>query len=239
MDMETKDELLTINFKSLIKEIVHYWLILAIIFAVCVSGAFVYGQFISVPQYTSSATIYAVNQDDTKISTSEIAISTYLTKDCCELIVSRAVLDEVIDHLGLDTSYESLKSKINVSNEEETRFINVRVTTSDADKSQKIANTVCEISKEKIIEYLGVDWVKITDTASLPKGPSSPSVKTFVLYGFGAAVILSAAFILINYYRNDKITSADDVERYLDICTLAVIPFNRNKTSKSAYGRSR
>lgn len=235
MDIEAKDALLTINFKTLLREIIHYWLVILIVFAVCISGAFVYGQFISVPQYTSSATIYAVNQDDTKISTSELAISTYLTKDCCQLIVSRTVLENVINDLGLDTTYDALKSQIKVTNDDETRFINVKVTTTDPELSRKIANGVCEVSKEKIIEYLGVDWVKITDNANLPKAPSSPSLSRYLLYGFVGALIICAAFILLTYYRNEKISSAEDVENYLGICTLATIPFNRNKSAKP-YG---
>lgn len=238
MATETNDTVFTLDIKSLIKEALHRWVTIVAIFLVCVLVAFIYGQFITTPKYTSSAAIYAANQDDAKISTSEIAISTYLTKDCCELILSRAVLEDVIANLGLNMTYESLKSAVTVSNNEETRFINVKVTTSDAKKSCMIANGICEVAKEKIIELLGVDWVKITDTASLPKAPSSPSVASYVIYGFLIAVVVSLGFIFISLYRNDKISSYEDIEKYLGICTLATIPYNRNK-SKSYYQKKR
>ena len=107
----------------------------------------IYSQFLSTPKYSSSATIYAVNQDDTKISTSELAISNYLTKDCCELIMSRTVLEEVISELGLDTTYEGIRNKVTVSNSEDTRFINVKVTTDDPEQARLIADGICEVSK--------------------------------------------------------------------------------------------
>ena len=152
--------------------------------------------------------------------------------------MSRTVLEDVISNLGLNMTYDGLKSAITVTNNDETRFINVKVTTTDAKKSQMIANGICEVAKEKIIELLGVDWVKITDTANLPKSPSSPSVITYMLYGIFVAIIVSLGFILLSFYRNDKITSADDVEKFLGICTLATIPYNRNK-SNSYYQKKR
>ncbi len=232
MGTEAKEEFLSIDAKRLFKEVIHHWITVTAIFIVCVIAALVYGLFLSTPLYTSSATIYAVNQGDSQISTSEFAISSYLTKDCCELITSRTVLQDVISELNLDTSYEALRSKIKISNNEETRFITVKVTTEEPEKSRQIANSICEVSKEKIVEYLGVDWVKITDNANLPKGPTGPSAKTYLIYGVAAGVIISAAFVLIMYYRNDKINNADDVEKYLGLCTLATIPYNRNKTAK-------
>lgn len=234
MDNEAREDFLSIDAKRLFKELVHNWITVAAIFLVCIVAFSVYGLFLSSPQYTSSATIYAVNQDKSTISTSEFAISSYLTKDCCELIVSRTVLEDVIRELELDTTYESLKSKIKVSNSEETRFITVKVTTEEPEKSRKIANSICEVSKEKIVDYLGVDWVKITDNANLPKAPSGPSLKSYLIYGFAVALLLSAAFILFMYYRNDKINNAEDVEKYLGLCTLATIPYNRNKAIKNS-----
>ncbi len=239
MENETREEFLSIDIKRLFKELVHRWMVVAAICLACVIIAAVYGLFLSTPQYTSSATIYAVNQGDSQISTSEFAISSYLTKDCCELIVSRTVLEDVIRELDLDTSYESLRSKIKISNSDETRFITVKVTTEEPEKSRRIANSICEVSKEKIVEYLGVDWVKITDNANLPKGPSGPSVKSYLLYGIILGIAVSAAFILFMYYRNDKINSAEDVEKYLGLCTLATIPYNRSKNAKSNNVRSR
>ena len=238
MAIEAKDELLTLDLKSLLKEITRNWVTIVAIFLVCLLSVFVYSQFLSTPKYSSSATIYAVNQDDTKISTSELAISNYLTKDCCELIMSRTVLEEVISELGLDTTYEGIRNKVTVSNSEDTRFINVKVTTDDPEQARLIADGICEVSKEKIIELLGVDWVKITANANLPQKPSTPSGATYMFYGFAAAVIISAGFVLLSFYRNDKIINAEDVEKSLGICTLAVIPYNRGK-SKPYYSKKR
>lgn len=229
---ETNETSLTIDFKSLLKELAHHWIAVVAIFLVCLLTAFVYGQFFNTPKYTSSASIYAANQGEVaNITTSEINISTHLTKDCCELIMSRSVLEEVVSNLNLKMSYDELKSKVSVSNNEETRFINVKVTTDDPEKSRLIADDICAVAKEKIIEIIGVDWVKIATKANLPKSPSSPSASTFLIYGFFAAIVLSAGFVLLSTYSNDKITSADEVEKYLGICTLATIPYNRNKST--------
>ncbi|MBQ6714506.1 MAG: hypothetical protein IJN15_03040, partial [Clostridia bacterium] len=198
---EANEPVFTLDIKAFFKEALHRWVTIVAISLVCILIAFIYGQFISTPQYSSSASIYAANQGEaTGITTSEINISTHLTKDCCELILSRAVLEEVISNLGLDTSYEGLKSAVTVSNNEETRFINVKVTTDDAEKSRLIADDICAVAKEKIIEIIGVDWVKIANTANLPKAPSSPSLTMYLIFGLLAAVVLSAGFVLLSLY---------------------------------------
>jgi capsular polysaccharide biosynthesis protein len=236
---ETNETSLTVDFKSLLKELTHRWVAVVAIFLICLLAAFIYGQFVSTPKYTSSASIYAVKQGEvTTITTSEINISTHITKDCCELIMSRSVLEDVISNLKLNTTYEGLKSKISVTNSEETRFINVKVTADDPETARRIADDICAVAKEKIIEIIGVDWVKIANKASMPTSPSSPSVATFLIYGFLGAILLSAGFIVLSAYSNDKIACSEDVEQYVGICVLATIPYNRNK-AKSYYSKKR
>lgn len=224
-----------VSAKKVISEIFRHPVFIVITFAVCILLSLGYSFFMVTPMYSSEAKIYVKNQatsQDQKISTAELQISTLLTQDCSELILDRAVLDEVNRQLNLPYGYSQLRRNVSVVANEDTRFIRIIVTTDDAMTSKKIADKICDVSKEKIVELLGIDWVKVIDGASMPASPSGKSVLQYVAYGLIVAVIICAVYIAIMYYKNDKISGAEDAEQILGLCTLATIPYNNGKNHR-------
>ncbi len=74
--------------------------------------AFLATQLFGVPKYESTTKIYILNkQENNAVTYSDIQLGTQLTKDYAELIQSRFVLEEVVQGMGLDLSYEEMKKK--------------------------------------------------------------------------------------------------------------------------------
>ena len=75
-------------------------------------GTFLVTQIFGVPKYESTTKIYILNkQENNAVTYSDIQLGTQLTKDYAELIQSRFVLEEVVQGMGLDLSYEEMKKK--------------------------------------------------------------------------------------------------------------------------------
>ncbi|MTV35812.1 Wzz/FepE/Etk N-terminal domain-containing protein, partial [Streptococcus pneumoniae] len=87
--------------------------------------------------------IYVVSKGDNKnLSNADLQAGSALTKDYKEIILSDEVLEETISDLKLESTLESLASKIKISIPAETRIISISVTNTNSDEAARIANGI-------------------------------------------------------------------------------------------------
>lgn len=229
---QNNESVFHINYKDFLFEALRYKYIIILILAVSILVSYVYTAFFCRPLYSACSKILILNSDTNSFGTSEYSISTYLTKDFLVIITEREVLEDVIKNLELDMSYESLKGCITANNPQNTRILEINVTTPKPKLSQDVANEICEVSRTKIVDLMGVDRVNIFSRASKPTKPSSPDMKKNLTNGFFVGTIISFLFLLFVYFKNDKINGSEDVRKHLGLCTLATIPYNQSKAQK-------
>lgn len=220
-----------INLKEYMMTIIEKWYITAIICPLCILIAFIGTKFFSKPMYSSTAKIYILNTQSGSINSGEISVSTFLATDYMELLVDSSILDEVISELGLNTSADSLRSAINITNPENTRFIVITVKTADAAMSKKIADSICNVAQEKIVSLMGIDRVNIIRYGNLPTSPSSPVIHINLLKGLFIGLAISLAAVFVIYIFDDKIKSTADIEKHLGISVLGVIPYSKSRAA--------
>ena len=68
----------------------------------------------------------------------------------------------------------------------------------------------------------------------MPDRPSSPNMKKNCALGLLAGFVLAMAVITILYLLDDTIKTEDDIEKYLGMTTLAVLPYNGRKQQRQA-----
>lgn len=204
----------------------HYlWLIIIGAVIVAVVG-FCISKFAITPMYESSTQVYIINdkETDTALTTSDMQLGSYLSKDYAVIITSRDVLEQVIENLQLEEKYESLAKRVAVVNSTDTRILKITVTDPSPLWAQTLANEIRECASNHIAGLLGVEAIKVFDKAYLPDSPSSPNIRNWTLIGFLIGAILCMAIILIRFLLDDTIKTADDIEKYLSMSTLASIP---------------
>lgn len=201
--------------------------------------AFMYTMFLVTPTYQSTTKIYILSrQNSDNVTYSDLQMGTQLTKDYAELIQSRFVLEEVIEGLGLNMSYEGLKGRVSVTTPTDTRIIAITVTDSSPVRAMRIANAIREASSVHIQNVMDIEAINVVETADVPTGKASPSVGKNTMLGGILGVLLIAAITVITYLMNDTIKTAEDVEKYLGLSTLAIIPLNEGeKKSKKKVKR--
>lgn len=231
---KTQSEPRTLELRDLLDQLCRRWYVPAVILAVCLLFTLFYTNVICTPMYDSTAKIYVGKTTNEQVSTGDVSVSTYLAKDYAELIADRTVLNTVIERLDLNYSYGSLRSRISIDNPLNTRIISVTVRTSDPRQSMRIAQSVCEVAQEKIMELFNIDFVSIISEAYMPALPSTPDLGRNLLYALAVGVLISVLVLLILNYADDRINCAEDVERYLGISILATIPYARSRTKTSS-----
>ena len=219
----------SIDIKELLFTALKKWYLLFIILAVFIVGSLVYSYLIVTPLYDSTGKIYIMRKDSETVSTGDLSVSSYLTSDYENLIADRAVLDEVSQLLDNKYTFLQLKRVLTIENPEDTRFIEITARTDSAEDSKKIVDAVCKVSKEKIIDLLGIDRVTIVRNGNIPKTAAVPNVTRNLLSSFVLGILLFIAVILMIYFFNDKITNPTDVKKYLEISVLGDIPNNSAK----------
>ena len=211
MQDNNKNEEIEINLGEIFAVLLHKIWIIILATVVCGAVAFLYSFFIITPQYESTTKVYILN------------------KHYEQLVTSRYVIEGVISKLNLDDTYEELAARVSASNTDETRIIAITVTDPDPEQAQKIANAVRDLAAQHITQVMDIEAVNVVDNANLPDSPVSPSVPKWTLIGVAIGMIVSIAVIVIQHLLDDSIKSSEDIEKYLGISTLAVIPMNEGE----------
>ena len=216
-----------------------WWLMLIVVVIVATSVSIVLN-VTHRDEYTATITIWAMRMPDSNenVSTSDVSIATYLINDYMLLIKSDEIVERVINAQNLTLSAKQLSSMASVKNESGTRVMYLSVTTSSAKSAKEIANTWGAIFCDYINETMGEDMVKQVVTAREPSSPSNPiSLMKILLIAFVAGLAVYG-FYFILFILDDKISSPDDVERYLGLNVLGSIPDKnalRRRRNKEGY----
>ncbi|MCM1173547.1 MAG: Wzz/FepE/Etk N-terminal domain-containing protein [Blautia sp.] len=195
--------------------------------------AFAVSRFVVTPTYESTTKIYILNKDEnTTVTYTDVQLGSQLTKDYAELIGSRYVLEEVIQSLGLDMEYKGLQKKVSVSTPEGTRVIYITVEDNDPVMAMNIANSVREAASRHIENVMDIDAVNVVETANMPMQKSAPSCMRWTFIGGLLGCFFVCAVVLVRFLMDDTVKSSEDVEKYLGLTTLALIPVQEDGTEK-------
>ena len=140
----------------------------------------------------------------------------------------------MIEQLSLgDIEYEDLMRTVSVNTPMDTRIVSITVEHTDPEMARNIANCIREVAGEHIQNVMDIEAVNVVETANIPLEKSGPSVVKWSVIGGVAGALLAGAVIMILFLLNDTIKSSEDVERYLGLSTLAMIPaISEDETAK-------
>lgn len=220
-----QDDVIEIDLQELMGLLLHrLWIIILAVFLTSAVG-FGLSAFVIDPKYESTTSIYVLNrQNGETLTYSDAQLSTQLTKDYEELIISRHVLEQVMEEYGIEEEYERFAKNISVENKTDTRIIAITVKDEDPYRAQKLANEIRDMSAEHIQSVTDVEAVNVVDEANLPQEPAEPSVILWTAVGGMIGFVLCVGILIVRYLTDDTIKSSDDIEKYLELSTLALIP---------------
>lgn len=233
------EDVVEIDLQELFGLVVHWlWLIILCGIATGILG-FVISFFAITPQYESTTKVYILNkQNSNTLTYSDVQLGTQLTKDYAQLIKSRTVLEQVIATCGLEETYGAFADRVAVETLTDTRIIAITVTDSDPAMAQLLANEICKVASKHIKSVMDIQAVNVADEANLPTDPASPSIPKWTALGLLLGAFLCAMVIIVRFLLDDTIKTSEDVERYLELSTLAMIPIIE-APDKNKKGRRR
>ena len=196
---------------------------------------FAYTSFLATPLYSASSMMYVMPDNSNSMNSSTLSdmqVGQQLTSDYSSMIKSRSFMEDVIKKLNLTIDYQQLLEKVEVTNPTSSRILQVTVNDPNPQTAADIANEVASVAESKLKEITGMQAIKIYEEAAAPDRPSSPSLKKNCALGLLAGLVLAMAVVTILYLLDDTIKTEDDIEKYLGMTTLAVLPYNGRKQQR-------
>lgn len=201
------------------------WIILsAVLFAI---AGWAYTTYAITPQYEASVNMIVNTKTDntSAVSTDTINSARNLVSTYAIIIKSNTVLNQVIKDLDIDNmTYDTLEGKVSVNAINDTQVMRVAVQDPDPELARKIVKEIAKISPEEIVDAVEAGSCKVVSQVRVSSSPISPNVtkNTALAAIVGIAVVMVIVVVkslLANYIVDD-----DDIQKYLGLPILGVIP---------------
>lgn len=223
--MQKNKDVIEINVADLFVFMLKRWYIFLISVIITVTVGMSICLFAITPTYESTTKIIILSpQNIGSLTYSDMQLASQLTKDYEELIVSRDVLEPVISECDLKGDYEDLLKRVEVENITDTRIISITVEDSSPVLAQKIASSIRETAAAHIKNVTDVEAVNVAEAANLPAEPASPSKLIWAVLSFAFGLIIAIIALIVGFLLDDTIKYSSDIEKYLALSTLALIP---------------
>jgi len=201
-------------------------LVLALVPVVAMLTSAVISLFVLTPVYTSTTTIMVLRDQMTpfsEININTLTLNERLVRTYSELAKSRAVAEEVIKNNNLDFTAAELSSKVQVDLGV-AEVLRITASDSNPEMAALIANGVAQALSGKVQKIINVKNIQVLDSAIPTDTPVSPKTVLNIILAGILGLIITVAIIFVREYLDDTIRDSDEVESYLKLPLLGLIP---------------
>ena len=235
-----QEEELGMSLGEMLKVLKRHLVLIIVVPLIVGIVAGIYVKNNTVDMYTAQVKLYTLFDyvDATGTVRYDLSSSSYFANDYRELIRTNDVLSEASRRLGWDGWKRGVS--ISVSEVNNTRLMDLVVTSTDPQTSMDAANTLAAVFIEYIRNLMQQDSIRIASEATLPAYPSnsgrdSTAIMLYMLTLFGIVGVLLAKELF-----NTKVRSDSDVDLKYHVNVLSSI--NGYKKDMDAFlkqGRAR
>lgn len=223
------DDEIEIDLLELFYALRHRWWAILLALVIGAGAAGVYTKKLIAPHYQSTSMVYVLSKETMLASLADLQIGSQLTKDYSVIIKSRPVLQEVIDKQNLAMTTDELGEMITIDNPKDTRILSITVEDIEPMRAKAIVDEVTKSASNYIGDIMEMVPPKVIEDGVVAVKPSSPSVKKNAAVGGLGLAVLVCGLICLKTVLDDTIKSEEDIEKYLGLSVLAVIPDTEKK----------
>lgn len=205
--------------------------IIAIITSVFVVVSIGLSFFILKPVYEANTTLIVNTDTDKKkddiLTGDQVIVTEKLAITYGEIIKSRTVLEPIIKDLGLNMTYDELYECVQVAPVKNTQIINISVSSKVPKQARDIANAIPTVFKGEVKRITKANGIEVIDRAITPDDPIKPKKLLNVSISAVLGVMVGLFVVFLIEYLDNKVKTPQDVEKYLELPLIGVIPLER------------
>ncbi|QHA00932.1 YveK family protein [Dehalobacter restrictus] len=202
----------------------------------CVVSAVLFGGmgwffhiFLSSPTYNADTTLYVLNRDRVtageSLSYSDITMGKEFLKQYSGIFYSRSVAAEAARKLDqYSLSAGTISSMANLSINEDSGLLKIRVTAYDAMMAASVADVMGEVFSSKVKEITNSDFIGILDKAQVSNTPIPDNGIIKMILWIVAGEVFSLGIIYLLEYFDTTIRSVEDIENNIGVRVIGIIP---------------
>ena len=214
-------------------------IILIIVLAVAGAlAAILITRFAITPQYEATSSMYVVSASaNSALDLTDLNLGSSLTKDYKKLVLSRTMLENVLRDTGEELTVGQLKRMVSIGNDSGTRILEFKITSPDKTQAMRLANSFVRQSILFLPEVMGLkdNAPTVIDLAIEPQSPSNRSYSRNTAIGLLAGLVLAVVILTVQYVLKDTFDSADDLEKYVGVAPMAIVPENGQRHRGNGY----
>lgn len=221
VNLETVLKIIRNNATSIIVLTLVFGGIMALITFVILSPRYEAKTQILISQPESSEAV-----DDQDVETSLQLINTYR-----DIILSPAILSDVVSNLALEQSMTGLSRRISVGNEDQSQVITVTVTGESTEEAVLIADEIAGVFQEQVTDIMNVDNVSVLSSAHLEAdtNPVSPDPVINITVGMVFGLLLGLTVAFSRAFFDKSMKTEEDVQKYINIPVIGSIEKFKNE----------
>lgn len=214
-----------VNLGEVINALIHrsgFIILISVIFGVL---GFLYSSFLATPLYRASA-MMIVNSGERYadyVSTDQLNSAATLVDTYSIIIKSDTVMNEVIDHLGMEDTYKQTVKNISVASVNDTQVMEISVVATDPKVALDVCTEITNVAPDAIVEMVEAGSVRLVSKAGTSWKPISPNVMKNTVMALFAGFLLAAALIVIRTMMDNKVKGENDITQ-INLPLLGVIP---------------
>ena len=203
-----------------------WWIIGAFLLGALLAGLITH--FAITPKYTATAKMYMVSSSSQSVvDLTDLNIGQTISSDYVELLKTRPIIEGVIQEQDLPYTYRELSGMISLSIVNNTRIIQIDVTSEDKEEAMRVANALADKGVSELPKLMETPEPHIAEYAIVPVNKSSPSLTKNTMIGALLAMLLMLAIFTVKFLMDDTFKYAEDIEREFGVMPLTVIPEGR------------
>lgn len=218
-----------ISFSDILFTGKKYLRYIVIITVLCTLCGFAVSYFFIAPKYSSSARLLVNVRQSTSssITNDQLTTAENLANTYAVILESDTAMEAVKDSLNLNLSADAIKKMISITSVDQTQVFDISVTYTDPDVAANVANALTDVAPEIISNTIDAGTVKTIAAAKVNRTPVSPNVPLITLGALAGGFVVSLAAFLLKERLDTTFTSTDDIQKYLGLPLLGVIPSTR------------
>lgn len=222
--MEQENE--TIDLREVFYLLWHNVILIAFVTVLCAAVGFCIVKFAVTPQYQADSTLIVNTRQDVtaNVTNDQLSSAKQLVNIYNIIVKSDTVLEQVIQTLKLDMSYEDLNALVAVTAVDATQVMQVSVKHADQAFAIKVLQEIVKIVPDIIKEKVEVGSVKVVSEPRLRDGPVYPNKMSFTAIAALLGFVACVGFLFIKEMLNNNYHNDNDIQKNLGLPLLGVIP---------------
>lgn len=230
-----QDQDIELKLKDILKAVRKRYYIIVLLTAVITILTLVYSLYIVKPEYEAKTSIIIGNSyftDGGKLEYNDLMLYQKLVKTYASIAKTVNVSEKTIKRLGLNLKSEELQNRISVIPEADTQILTIKVTGPNKEEAANTITALTSVFIEEAKEFYPTDNIKVMDKVKLSMTPVKPNIRFNLEVAFFIGIILSLSLIGLIEQLDTTIKTEKDVETYLGLPALGVIPKLKGKIQR-------